>query len=257
MLDKEWFCNSSVTSESQLVLFCLPFAGGSGEYYLPWRLKMSEQIAVIPVQYPGRSYRRMALCYTRADNFVADFVEKIKPFILSGQPFGFFGHSMGGYLLYCISKSLQQQKLPLPSLNFISSTPSPEQWAGQRSVIGMSEAEFNEIYLGLGGIDDAFLQYPEFMAMQMRILRQDIEMVETCLCEDSFKLQVPLVSLGAVDDHHVSSHSIEKWSEFTEQHCTTYQFEGGHFYLNKHQDQVINIIEVHANKYIQQVTDDI
>lgn len=253
MLNKEWFCNSSDTKESDMTLFCFPFAGGNGEWYLPWKLKISKQVAVIPVQYPARSYRRTVPNYTRSDLFVADFIEQIKPFILTGKPFGFFGHSMGGYLVYCITRSLHEKNFPLPNVAFISSTPSPDLWGSKRSVKGMSDEDFNEIYLGLGGIQNVFLQYPEFMETQMKILRQDIEMVETCLCDNSTKLKVPIVSLGALDDHHVPSSSIEGWAAFTTQRCFSYSFEGGHFYIKNKQDQLLDIIETYTGKYSQQV----
>jgi surfactin synthase thioesterase subunit len=229
----------SLTAEHNLI--CFPFAGGHAEYYLPWRRELPDAMNLCPVQLPGRSYRWQEAGF---DNMNA-LLNAMLPFLenqLLKQPYILFGHSMGGYITYELAKLIAQRGLPLPKALVISAVPAPTYWSKRRKLSSLSEQEFKQLFLSLGGFHSELLRHKTFIDMQFALLRRDILLCESCQYSGPANFAFPIIALGAQDDGYVNIENLTDWQLETTMQFYQYEFTGGHFYLNNRIKEILNII---------------
>lgn len=236
-----WLQLAQQSTAAQINLLCFPFAGGFAEYYLPWQKYITADLQLCPIQLPGRSYRWREPVITD----IHDLLSVMKPALetlLHERPYVIFGHSMGGYISYEFCKILLDLNLPLPQLLVVSSIPAPRFWQKRRMLSELSEEQFSEFFMKLGGIHPEFIKHEKFIEMQMSLLRNDIILCESCHYIQRARFPFPIVALGGNEDEYVSIKTMQDWSLETSAAYSVQEFSGGHFYLNQHVQTVLEIV---------------
>jgi surfactin synthase thioesterase subunit len=82
----------------------------------------------------------------------------------------------------------------------------------------------------------------ELYAEILETMRCDLAQFETYEYRPAAALDCPISVIGGIDDHW-SEVDLRPWSQHTTAGCQIHMIEGDHFYLPKHSDQVIRIIE--------------
>lgn len=239
--NNEWLKLSSVPEDPALNLICFPFAGGYAEYFLPWTKALSN-VALYPIQLPGRSYRWKESVFLNVNHLVDALLPKMIP-IFQEKPYVLFGHSMGGYIAYHCAKKIKECGLTQPISLIVSAVPSPILWTGEKHLSLLSPKEFMDFFLELGGFNPEILKHESFMKLQMELLRQDVQLCENCQYEGSAEFDFPIFALSAKHDVYVSYEDMRFWSQETNDTFQLEQVEGDHFYLNHQVDKIISIIQ--------------
>lgn len=235
-----------MSNHAKYNMLCFPFAGGTAEYYLPWKNQLSKDIQVCPVQLPGRSYRWQEPVYSDIVTLVDDMLPVIKP-ILDARPYIIFGHSMGGYIAYELCKRLTQEKASLPGLFIVSALLGPKHWHNRQPISHLSDQDFNQFFINLGGFHPELLKHASFLKMQMSLLRNDIHLCENYHYQQPANFPFPILALAGSQDEYIRPESLLAWQEETKNEFTFHEFKGNHFYINQNLLAVLNMIEKRVN----------
>lgn len=209
-------------------LICFHFAGGSAEYFLPWRDYIDDYTAVYAVQLPGRGHRlteKLKTCLHQC----ADEVVKSLSF-LPHRPTFFFGHSMGAALAFETALRWEQQGRKLAHF-FASGRLPPHKSRGTDYHLQSDEALINKI-MGLGATSSSVFDNPALRSLMMPIIRADFQAIENYQRATLPTLSCSLSALLGEGDTEVTESEINEWALATTGKFEFCQFSGGHFYIN-------------------------
>ncbi len=231
----------SKEGEEAVRMFCFPYSGGSAQAFLPFAEKLPLHVAVYAYEMPGRG-RRFQDSLAESLNFL---VNEAVDGLLSFQDncrFVFFGHSLGGIISFETARELRRRKMPLPMHLYVSAKRAPHIPLTEPPVSKLPHDEFVEKLKVLGGTPDEILANQEILELMVPILQNDFKMFETYVYQQEPPLECPITAFGGLQDKFVTPDDIQKWSEHTERLFTRHVFNGRHFFIQSHFDEVIDII---------------
>lgn len=231
----------------KIKLFCLPFAGGSATVYQRWARHLDSSIELCPVELAGRGKRFSELFYDDFDAAVQDLYQTIVRQLNRGEPFAFFGHSMGSLLTYALVHKLKSNGYQEPMHIFFSGR-YPPHIMKDRDTHLLPDEEFKKEIFKFGGTSKEIMENPELQSLFLPILRADYKVINTYTHQpQKGKLNCSISILNGTEDFEVINYSIDEWKDYTLGDCQFYQFDGGHFFIN---DKVKEITELINNTLI-------
>lgn len=225
----------------KITLFCLPFAGGGASAYTQWVNKMQSEIIVCPIQLPGREERIMEKPYVNMKLLLADLVKEMESVIQNR--YALWGHSMGGKIAYELERQLEgdgyQAQYLFVSGSRIPSIPEPN------PIYHLSDEAFKRELERFDGTPKEILENQELLDFFLPMLRADFIMDETYYNDIVTKLHSPIMAFGGDKDREADEEAIQQWKCYTEGSFEYAIFEGAHFYLREHEDEVIQKVLEH------------
>lgn len=221
--------------KTSLILF--PFAGGSGEYYHTWLNQFAPDIDVQYCELPGRG-RRM---HEPAFDSVGTLTEALTNAVLKQnfQSLNFFGHSMGALIAFELAKKLQLSGIKINHL-FLSGHRAPCIPYPREPLHNLSEQALYQKMIEMGGLP-ASVTLGDLKPFLNTIYR-DFKLCETFQYPGKAELSCPITLLWGKQDAFIDLETIRLWQEETLMPIKTQAFEGNHFYLNHHQQGIIDLI---------------
>lgn len=236
VLRDPWLKTVHPNPQAGLTLFCFPFAGGGASVFARWGQMVPAGIEVCGVQPPGREERLGEPAFRTADALVADLLPRIAP--LSDRPYALFGHSMGAFLAYETAQALSARGRP-PAHLFVSAQRAPQLPLNRPVSYDLPDAGFEARLRALNGTADAALQSRELMELVMPLLRSDFELSETYARRQQPPLTCPITVFGGTGDDEVDRDGLEAWAEATQGPVELQMFDGDHFFLRSHAQQLV------------------
>ncbi len=226
----------------KLKLFCLPFAGGSAMAYMSWRKQLDKRIDLKPIELSGRGKRFGEPLYHSIDEVIEDIYVQISD-ELYGTSYAVFGHSMGAILAYELIRKIIHHTKQEPIHVFLSGRYPPYIEAEEKNVYLLPDKEFIDSIIELGGTNKEVVNNKELLDLFLPILRSDYKLVETYKHSGSIlSLNCDITVLNGKYDNCIIGKDINRWREYTNKTCSFYEFEDGHFFINKFKEDVIGII---------------
>lgn len=223
-------------------LFCFPYAGGSSAIYEKWRKKLDPSIELIPIEYAGRGKRFSIFPYESINEMVEDASQYIQKYLDETTNYSFFGHSMGALIAYELSHKLNKLKYATPLHIFFSGKIPPHITNNYKLIHALGDDEFKKELFKLGGTPIEVLENEILMNIYLPILRSDFKAVEKYVYHEKIsKLNCNLTILYSKDDI-LTLNKLEEWQQHTKKKCTFLEFSGGHFFISKHSDEIIKLI---------------
>lgn len=220
-------------------LLCFPYAGGSEAAYRTWQQYMPESIEVLPIQLPGRGVRMTEPLFTKLAPLVLalsqSLVNEMDP------PFALFGHSMGGLIAFELARRLRRERRPLPVHLFISAKCCPPR-AEEVLAAELSDSQLIEILRRYEGTPAEVLDNPELMHLLLPVIRADMELCKTYLCDPEPPLECPITAFGGLEDHISGRACLAGWRKHTTGPFTLRMFPAGHFFIKIWERSVLEII---------------
>ncbi|MBC9913418.1 thioesterase II family protein [Chitinophaga varians] len=230
------------TVKKRVKLFCFPYAGGSSAIFHSWKAHLAPFIELHAVELAGRGRRCHEPFYRHAQEAVDDLLRQITTEIYR-QPFAFFGHSLGGALVYQLAKRMKTLGLPAPVHIFFSGKGAPHiRRVEKKAYHLMSDARFAEELINLGGTPPEFFEQPGLMEFFMPLLRNDFRLAHEAGPDEnivSFDHDIT-VFLGKEEDF--IEEQRDGWKLYTKGHCHIHYFPGGHFFLQQETAAVLELI---------------
>ena len=226
---------------NKIQLFCLPYAGGSANIYSKWIGRSKDSVEVYPIELSGRGRLHRKPLYDSVKDIVDDISERIIEILDKNSDYILFGHSLGGILAYELISKLLDKGIKEPFKLFISATKSPN-FMDKETTYNMSNTEFRNQISKLGGTPKEVLENDELMDIFTPILRADFKAFETYKMKNNYKKLNCDISLIFGTNDLIGKREIQNWSDYTNGDVSLNEIKGGHFFINTHVDEVLDIV---------------
>lgn len=225
-----WFLGGPAPAEADLVLFCVPHAGGGGVGYKPWSAMLPASVHVQPVQLPGRETRA-----AEAPDFDPADLARALAARAGGLPYAIYGHSMGGVLAQEVVRELMRLGEPLPERLVVGASHPPHvesAWIGRwRS---LRDEELLEEIIALGGTPEVVRRHPRLRDRLVRVLRADVGWLSGYRLppaeEMPRELPVPIAAIAGARDPIAPPEAMAAWRELTSGGFALTVIDAGHFF---------------------------
>lgn len=223
-----------------MLLFCLPYAGGSETIYYKWKEYLSYNIKLYPVELKGRGRRFNEAFYNSIEETIDDIFNNIKDKIYNNE-YAIYGHSMGSLLAYELYHKISEFGIRKPSHMFFSGYEAPDMITNKK-IHTLSNKEFIDKIVELGGTPQKLINNRDFSKIFLPIIRNDYKVVESYVYKEKInKIECNISALNGTLDS-IDLKDILAWKRHTNRNFRLYNFEGDHFFINNNTEKIVNII---------------
>jgi medium-chain acyl-[acyl-carrier-protein] hydrolase len=213
--------------DDQLRLLCLPHAGTGASTYRAWGAGLPPEIAVCPVQLPGRESRHQEEPFTAVLPLVRSLAEDVdKVFDL---PYAVLGHSLGALVAFELVREVQRRGRPAPLHLFVAGRQAPHLPASQPDLRDLPLPELAGALRELGGTPAEVLASPGLLEAFAPLLRADFTINETYQYHHGSPLPVPVTAFAAAADPRAGRDEVAGWRDHTSRSFQLVPLPGGHF----------------------------
>ncbi|HLA35390.1 MAG TPA: thioesterase domain-containing protein [Rhodocyclaceae bacterium] len=223
--DKRWFPFGFGNVLAPVRLFCLPFAGGGASFFMPWRKSLPD-VAVVPVQYPGRETRMNEPCFQELGHLVDGLAWAIMHRL--DRPYAILGYSLGAKAGFAVVHRLIALGAPAPNLFIAAAHGAPDAKPVHPGAHHLPDSEFNEHIRRYGGMPEIVFQDPDLARLLLPVLRADIALVEHTV--PTQPLPCPILAYGGSQDAAATATMMDEWKRFADDRFAMRSFHGGHFF---------------------------
>lgn len=220
-------------------LICLPFAGGGTSFFTPWKRTVREDVALIPLQLPGRERRFAEPLVSHVEDAVIDLLTQMPAEV--PDRLGVFGHSLGAVLAFELTRALESNGTVVDHL-VVSGAPSPYDGRSE-SAIASDDEDFLSRVNQLAGYEHPALANPELRELILPVLRADVSMHESYRAAPSNVVDSPITALRGQSDTLVSGTDLGGWADATRSPFFDIEaLRGGHMYLTERFGDVTDLV---------------
>ncbi|MBU3109711.1 thioesterase II family protein [Clostridium gasigenes] len=224
-----------------MLLFCLPYAGGSEGIYFNWTKYLDHSIKLCPISLKGRGKRFYENVYESLNEAIDDIFNNIKN-ELHEDDYAIYGHSMGSLLAYELYYKIKENGLKEPKHIFFSGYASPNIIKEQDNIYTLPDNEFIDNVIELGGTTKEIAENNELLELFIPILRSDFKLLETYIyTHRNDKIGCNVSILNGKDDD-ITKNEILGWKDLSDGGLNIYNFDGDHFFINDNIEKIVRII---------------
>jgi medium-chain acyl-[acyl-carrier-protein] hydrolase len=188
------------------------------------------EVLLCPVQLPGREGRLNESLFTSLPALVRAIAEALLPNF--GEPFAFFGHSLGAIISFELARLLRKEHGIEPASLFVSGCRAPQLRGERELTFNLPESEFVAELRRLNGTPHSVLDHPELMRLMLPIIRADFEISQTYSYLPDGLLSCSISAYGGLQDPEVSRENLEAWRHQTTASFSLKIFPGDHFFIH-------------------------
>ncbi|MFD9793779.1 thioesterase domain-containing protein [Streptomyces sp. NPDC059070] len=219
-------------------LFLFHHAGGSHLLYRGWAQHFPPDWELCLLEAPGRGHLQALPLIDDCDRLADCFHTALAP--LLDRPFGFFGHSMGALIAYQLTRRLLHHGHPSPTWLGVSAYGAPPGDAdtGVRPHL-MPDGELRGWLGSVGASPPQLLDNDALWSQFAPVFRSDFTLVDTWTPpRHPDPLPIPLSVFAGSRDTLTGQDQLLAWRAFTTDFGGLTSYEGDHFYLMRHQQQL-------------------
>lgn len=235
-----WLVRKPGAVPRRMRLFCLAYAGGSAHAFAGWQDALDPSIEVCAVQLPGRGARFREPPIGSMPVLIEELGGVIDRY--GDLPFAFFGHSLGGLLAFELARHCRAAGLRQPIHLFASGAAAPQHRDAPEERHKLPEPEFIAMLREYEGTPPELLEHEELMALVLPMLRADFGMVDEYRYRPEPPLSMPMTVLAGTKDERVVGPQVDEWAKETTGPCQVSWFDGGHFFLQSHRAEVLQLV---------------
>lgn len=238
-------------------LFCFTCAGGAATFFDPLRPFLEPSIEITSLEYAGHGKRMKENCYHDFKELVDDFYPHILETLYDqrksqtythGESVGAFdsyalmGYSMGSIsAVEILNKILEENKLPLPMHIFLAA----QEPHTKRELLGFHPGEMDDLVrertLRFGGIPESLINNRRFWKMYLPVFRADYSMAGRYdFARLALQTEIPVTIFYSEEDTPFMD--IKQWERYFAGTCEFVRFDGNHFFMQKHYQEMAEII---------------
>ncbi|XP_028820574.1 S-acyl fatty acid synthase thioesterase, medium chain [Denticeps clupeoides] len=235
--------------EATARLICLPWAGGGSGHYARWGNLLGPSVEVCAVRLPGRESRAKEPFFRSMQQITEELCTVLLPEI-GEKPFALFGHSFGAMTCFAFAEYLKRVHNLEPIHIFLSGASAPYSLtrlqAPKKS--NLSDEEFFQWMLSIGGTPPELLANPEALKLFLPPLKADLQIAEAYRYS---KPESPFVScpVSCFDGKDDMPHDLQAWKDMTSGDFTITMLPGPHFYLKDTANE--KVILDHITKHLE------
>jgi medium-chain acyl-[acyl-carrier-protein] hydrolase len=224
-------------------LYCLPYAGATAAVYKRWEKLHGGELRIQPIELPGRGRKFGQMLLSSMEQLIVHAFEDLKERLSPEQPYGLFGHSLGGMLAYRLAEKVGHAGLPAPRHLFISGVLPPHAARPYMIDHTLEDNDLINELLRLGGLPPEVLAYPDLLKLMMPIIRSDLRAHNEghSLGAQAGSVQCDMTVFYGTQDP-LTEGDIQGWSQYTSMHCQLEAYDGGHFFINDEEARLTRTI---------------
>lgn len=226
-------------SESATATLVFPHAGGAALAYRGFGTALAATgTDAYVMQYPQRGDR---LAHPAAGTVP----ELAKDLFDAGDWAGLgslrlFGHCMGAVVAFEFARIAERNGVAVDAL-WVSASEAPSAVAAGPA-LPMAESEILAEMVDLGGTDPALLADEDFVELLLMAVRADYAAFNRYACAADVTIAADIYAVGGDRDHRIGEDMLRRWETHTTGAYTLSMFDGGHFYLNEHLEDVAELV---------------
>ncbi|MGQ4807055.1 Linear gramicidin dehydrogenase LgrE [Candidatus Entotheonellaceae bacterium PAL068K] len=236
-----WLYCPQPIPNARLRLFCFPYAGVGASIFRRWVEGLPVGVELCAIQLPGRESRLRETPFNRLAELGQALRPILRPYL--DRPFALFGHSLGAWIGYELSRQLREHDGLAPAHLFVSGRRAPHRPPSQPPMHTLADAAFLQaMRTRYGGGPEIVWQDAELMQVFLPILRADITMAETYtpICHEP--LDCPISAFGGFQDTSTDRSELEDWQELTTRTFQLRLLPGDHFFVNENRRLLLHLI---------------
>jgi medium-chain acyl-[acyl-carrier-protein] hydrolase len=235
---ERWFRSFSPGGERRR-LFCFPHAGGGPEAFRGWGNGSLPDTEVLAATLPGHGERMTEKSFSEWPALLAALRSAIAPYLT--KPFALFGHSFGARLAFELTRQLEAEDGPLPTLLIVSACRSPHAACPQPPIHDLPEPQFYERVREFSGASAEVLGNRKLMKLFEPALRADVKLCESWASARQ-TIRTPIVALCGSEDATDPPESMREWERYTEGRFTFHTLAGDHFFLRSNEAELLRMV---------------
>lgn len=247
---RPWLVIENIKPESELRLFCLPYAGGKVSTFQGWSKYLPSSVEVCVVDVPQT--------YEKLNDLFAELIPTLLPYL--DKPFALYGHSVGGLIAFELCRYLRKIYKLYPSYLFVASQHAPQLEFPYPSFAEFNSPENIKILRSLTTIElpNSKLQNANLLNRLFRSLQPGIAIqTENYTYTVDKPLSCPIFVFGGVDDPVLSEEYLKAWQEHTSDEFQLKILPGGHLFLHEYRTallrEISSILQSKISKKINNV----
>lgn len=238
----------------KILLFCIPFSGGSGAAYIKWKETLGNEIMLSPIELAGRGTRIKEPLYDSLTEAVKDIAANIISKLDEKTDYAIWGHSMGSLLAFETYYELKRQGVKLPMHMFFSGRKAPQDEGSKTAFYRLPEEAFLQVVYKYGGNTRELMKHEELRGLFLPIFRADFKIAETYeyIPKDS-KIDCDITIVNGTDDDSIKMSDLTLWSEHAGKKIDFVSIEGGHFFITDNSAVTTGIINKALLGYLNEI----
>jgi medium-chain acyl-[acyl-carrier-protein] hydrolase len=210
-----------------LRLVCLPCAGAGIADYVRWTSMFPADVEVLPARLPGREARLAERPYRSMSTLVSDLADALPV----DRPYVLYGHSMGSWLAFELTRELRRRGSTLPRHLHLAARRAPDVPTTDPPLGRLPRAEFlSGMQARYGAIPATLLNEPAVLDAFLPGLRADVTLLDDHVHLEEPALDVPFTVWLGCDDRTVARPDAERWARHSTVGCVIREVPGGHFF---------------------------
>ncbi|MBB5873237.1 surfactin synthase thioesterase subunit [Allocatelliglobosispora scoriae] len=222
--------------DAEVILFCLPFAGGGASAFRSWRQAFPAAVDLQPIQLAGRETRIAEPLRIDAEEIAAAIARRID------RPYAIYGHSMGARLGFEVIRALRALGSPMPLRFYVGAARPPDLTEPIVRIADRPDDGFVEGLEQLGGVPAGVMDVPELRELLLPMLRADFRWIDDYRYTPGEPLPVRIVGFGGLADASVPPDLMRGWAAHTSVGFQLRRTAGGHFFLHSEAPTVTALI---------------
>jgi surfactin synthase thioesterase subunit len=211
-------------------LICFHHAGGGAASFHPLRLALADmavEVAFTAVSLPGRESRRDEPRHVDAETCVQALGDELDEVLR--RPHILLGHSMGAILVYLLAQQRISRGLRVAEAVIIASCRAPHLPAPRVDLHLLDDHALATELARYGGLPTEILDRPDWLALLMPTVRDDLRICQSPWRIDAPPLPCPLHILGGLDDPVAPPDTVAAWASYSVRPQPVRMYPGGHF----------------------------
>jgi medium-chain acyl-[acyl-carrier-protein] hydrolase len=221
-------------------LICFTYAGGSTDLFRAWSDELAAGVELLAVQLPGHGSRLRERPYPDWDSLLGAAVTGLAPYL--AVPHALYGHSFGGRLAYELAHLVEAEYPGRTQWLFVSGCRSPDSPQAEPYLHRKSGPEFRAALRELGGTPPEVLDSDALMEVFLPAINAEIRLAETWADRHGRGVDAPMAVMYGRDDPADDRTSVQGWPRFSRRSCELIEIPGGHFFLETHRRDLIDVI---------------
>lgn len=235
-----WFHRLTRAENPQARIYAFPHAGAGAAAIKPLASVAPPSLDVVGIRLPGRETRIME----EGPADLSDIVSALKTAFLQESattdvPFALMGQCSGAALAFEVAAALQEDA-PFLSGVIICSRPAPSVLVEQLPSDWMSDSQFIEEIVKLGGVQEEIAAEPVLMELLTPIIRRDFSMTRGYRRQPEDGISLPLLAVRGTGDDLVPESALREWGQFTNHNFTMMSVSANHFPFSQAPGELMN-----------------
>lgn len=230
------------------LLLIFPHAGSGASAYRTLSKTLAANFSVLVFQYPGRQDRGGEPALSTLQEIAAGALSDFEGFDHDPSvPLFTFGHSMGALVSFEFVRLAEHAGISVRQMT-VSAAVAPSAAAGKPR----HPTEDDQILQHLGnleGTDSSVMANTDVMRLALPVIKADYRAFDTYSCAEDVKVASRIHAIGGDQDPIVTMRDLYDWGKHSDNLEVT-MFDGGHFYLNPHNDAVAELVVSTARRTI-------